>query len=439
MPSKKFIIFGASGDLAKKRLYPALFELFIKDIKFDEYVGYGRSRFNQKQFGELAKNALAQKGCVGQEDFLARFKYFSGGYDKEGIKNLKSELAPEDKIIFYLSIPTSYELVNDILTGLDVNNLINKKTQIVLEKPFGSDFVSANKLNRLLLQYFNERQIYRIDHYLAKDLVRDLLTLRFGNSIFEPLWNNKYIEGIAIKIEEAVCIENRGEFYDQTGAVRDILQNHALQLLALTAMDQPKELSAELIRQEKQKIFKKLRLFKKRGIENIKIGQYCGYCDKEHIKKDSLTETFAELTAEINSPRWKGVPITLLTGKKLKEQSTDIIVKFRFPQSHPWKKQTDCLQNNELCFNIQPKNHIELKLNFGFDAQKKCATPINLKFGFQDNRFMFKDAYENALNDLQKEDQSIFLSSEEILLSWKFIDPIINLMDKNRTKLLKIY
>jgi glucose-6-phosphate 1-dehydrogenase len=263
--------------------------------------------------------------------------------------------------------------------------------------------------------------------------------LRFTNSIFEPLWNNKFIESILIQIKETRGVEMRGEFYEQTGAIRDILQNHALQLLALTTMEQPNELRPASIHKEKQKIFKMLRLFSLKGLENIEIGQNKEYRLREHVKKDSLIETYASLKIEINSPRWRGVPITLLTGKKLDEQSTDIIVRFKFPKHNLWEKQKECLQKNELRFNIQPQNHIELRLNFGFDEKNKCTTPINLKFGFQDNQFMFKDAYENALNDLQKEDQSIFLSSDEILLSWKFIDQIMRLIDVNRAKMIKFY
>jgi len=439
MPSKKFIIFGASGDLARKRLYPALFDLFLKNIKFDEYIGYGRTKFTQEEFKDFAKKALAQKEQAGQKDFLACLKYVSGSYDANGLKNLRTAIAPQDKTIFYLSIPTSYELVSDILVGLDENELIDKETQMALEKPFGSDYASADKLNKLLLEHFDEKQIYRIDHYLAKDLVRDLLTLRFTNSIFEPLWNNKYIESIIIQIKEEAGIADRGEFYDQTGAIRDVIQNHALQLLALTTMEQPDEFLPASIHQKKQEIFKKLRLYGGKGIENIEIGQNKAYRQREHIKQSSLTETFASLKAEVNSPRWRGVPITLLTGKKMDEQSTDIIVRFKISKNHLWQSEKNCRENNELHFNIQPKNHIELKLNFGFDSQENCALPIKLKFGFQDNHFIFKDAYENALHDLQKKDQGIFLSSKEILLSWKFIDQVLIIADKNRSKILKYY
>ncbi len=439
MNNRKFIIFGASGDLARKKLYPALFDLYLNNFHYDEYIGFGRKNFTDQEFRETVKTSVNGKKNGNCENFAQSFKYINGSYNEIGLKNLKNALAQQNENTFYLSIPISFELVANILKGLKKHGLIDEKTKIVLEKPFGTDYKTAKDLNNLVLKYLKEEQIYRIDHYLAKDLVRDLWTLRFFNSIFEPLWNNQYIEKIVIQIKELAGIENRGEFYENIGAIRDVIQNHALQLLALTVMREPSKFTSESIQKEKIRILKNLKLFGKTKDQNIEIGQHKGYHQEPHVKKDSLTETSALIKTEINLPAWKGVPIFLVTGKKLNEQSTDIIVSFKFPKNHPWKNHPECLESNELCFNIQPKNHIELKLNFGFDPQKKCTAPIILKFGFQDNQFIFKDAYENALKDLYNGDQSIFLSSEEILLSWKFIDSVIKLINKDREKLLRIY
>lgn len=436
---KELVLFGASGDLAKEKLYPALFDLFLRGESI-VVTGYGRTELSPLDFHILVKKSVLAKRPKAQEEdlerFSAHFHYVAGSYDTRGIKRLSGK---EKNLFFYLAIPSEFELIKAIISGLAKNHLLTPGSAIALEKPFGLDFVSAKKLNRLLTKYFGENQIYRIDHYLAKNTVRDLLALRFANPIFEPVWNNRSIREIKIEIYENEGIRKRGQYYEQSGAIRDMLQNHALQLLAFTMMDQPENFRPGSIHTEKIKLFRKLRLFDNGGLENITLGQYAGYQEEEFVAHNSLVETAASFRLEINTPKWRGVPITIATGKKMPEKTTDITIFFKKAEHCLWEESGCSLVENQIKINIQPKNEITLRLNSEFSPEKKCAFPNDLRFGFIDNRFSFKDPYDNALHDFFVKDQGIFLNSEEILLSWKFIDSLLSLINPKRSEILKTY
>lgn len=436
---KELILFGASGDLATEKLYPALFDLFLRGESVS-VTGYGRTALSLFDFQTLVKKSVLAKRHHAQEEdierFSTHFRYVSGAYDAAGIKNLTQK---EKSLFFYLAIPSDFELIKAIVSGLSANHLLSADSAIALEKPFGLDLASAQKLNHLLTEYFSENQIYRIDHYLAKDMVQDLLALRFANPIFEPVWNNHSIREIKIEIYEHEGIRKRGQYYEKSGAIRDMLQNHALQLLAFTMMDQPENLRPESIHCEKIKLFRTLRLFDNGGAENIAIGQYAGYREEAFVAPDTLVETRASLRLEIDTPRWRGVPITIATGKKMPEKTTDITIFFKKSARCLWEDADCTLAENQIKINIQPKNEITLRLNSEFSPEKKCAFPNDLRFGFTDNRFAFKDPYDNALHDFFAKDQGIFLNSEEILLSWQFIDSLLALIEPKRKELLEIY
>lgn len=436
---KELVLFGASGDLAKEKLYPALFDLFSRGESI-AVTGYGRTGIAPDDFRLLVRASIRAKRPEAKEEdierFSASFRYVSGSYDTRGIRHLSGK---KKNLFFYLAVPSGFELIRSIVKGLAKNGLITKESAIALEKPFGLDLASAKKLNRLLTGCFSENQIYRIDHYLAKDRVQDLLALRFANPIFEPVWNNRSIREIRIEIYEHAGIRKRGQYYEQSGAIRDILQNHALQLLAFTMMDQPKNFRPESVHAEKIRLFRKLRPFGGGGLENITLGQYAGYRQEEFVAPDSLVETAASLCLEIDTPKWRGVPITVATGKKMPERTTDITVFFKESECCLWEESGCSLAPNQIKINIQPKNEITLRLNSEFSQEKKCALPNDLRFGFMDNRTAFKDPYDNALHDFFAKDQGIFLNSEEILLSWKFIDSLLSLIQPKRAEILKIY
>lgn len=438
---REFILFGASGDLARQKLYPALFSLF-KPSDNMRSIGFGRSVISDEAFQEIVKQSVlsGHKHVDNEklEAFVASWRFVSGGYDTKGIGSLARVLSPGSERFFYLSIPSSYELISGIIDGMAAHQCYDDRSAIALEKPFGFDEQSAEKVNAKLAQHFPESQVYRIDHYLAKDLVQDLLALRFANPIFEPVWNGKYIERISVEIAEDEGIRGRGQYYESSGALRDMIQNHALQLLAFTVMNQPKDLSAASIHREKKAIFDQLSLYDESD-DAIKIGQYKGYRDEAHVAKDSLTETFASLTVKVNTPEWKDVPITITSGKKMKHKSTDITVVFRRREHSMWSASGCSLESNVIRINVQPHNDIRLLLNSEFDLEKKCAFPTELRFGFQDNKFLLKEPYENALRDLFNKDQSIFINADEIVSSWRFIDKVLKDIDAKRETLLKIY
>lgn len=435
----QFVLFGASGDLSKEKIYPALFNIFDSQ-KIHSCLGYSRTQMSNDDFKDMVKNAVLKKYPQADvqklKKFIDCFRYVSGSYDAEGIRQLKNG----QKVFryYYLAIPSDYSLIKEIVLGLKKNNL-SKDSVIVLEKPFGSDYASAKKLNNFLLKYYPEEMIYRIDHYLAKDLVQDMLALRFANPIFVPVWNNKYIQDITINIQEDEGIRNRGQYYEKSGVIKDMIQNHALQLLALTLMSNPRSLTAEDIHAEKINIFKKLRLFDGDGFDSVTIGQYEGYRKEIHVDPNSMIETFVSMVVEVNNQKWRGVPIRIVSGKMMDKKTTDIIVNFKKVDHCLWNEGGCEIVNNQIKINIQPDNDIHLRLNSEFDPGLKCAFPTNLRFGFKDNKFILKDSYDNALLDLFNRDRFVCINSKEILLAWKFIDKIINFLKDKRNERLKIY
>ncbi len=441
---KELVLFGASGDLAREKLYPALFDLFLRDEGI-KVTGCGRTRFTDAEFQTLVSREVAAKRPKADQAqiqaFASSFRYIPSDYSVEGMRALAEVLkkTPERSLFFYLAIPSEYEIIALLMEGLVGNQLLGETSCLALEKPFGFDFSSAKKLNTLLAKHLSEAQIYRLDHYLAKDMVRDLLALRFANPIFEPIWNSRFIHDIRISIFEKEGIRKRGQYYERSGAIRDMLQNHALQLLAFTVMDQPQSLKPESIHQEKIKVFRKLRLFGNEKLGNIRIGQYEGYRKEPFVAEDSLVETKASLRLEIDTPKWRGIPITIETGKKMPERSTDIIVTFKKPEHSLWEASGCSLAENRIRINVQPKNDIRLRLNSEFSTEKKCALPTDLRFGFSDNEELFKEPYDNALHDFFAHDQGTFLNAEEVLMSWKLTDSILGIIRPVRAQLLKKY
>ena len=438
--SVEFVLFGASGDLSREKIYPALFNIFDPEKSFS-YLGYSRTLFTGDEFKNLVRDSVIKKypqaNAQKLTQFINRFRYVSGSYDAAGIAQLKYT----QKNVFryyYLAIPSDFALIKSIVDGLDQDHL-TKRSIIVLEKPFGFDYASAKQLNNFLRRFFPEEMIYRIDHYLAKDLVQDILALRFANPIFVPIWNNQYIQDITINIMEKEGIRNRGQYYENSGVIRDMIQNHALQLLALTLMDMPKSLSSADIDLAKTNIFKKLKLFRYGKSMPVTIGQYDGYRREKYVDPKSLVETFVSMVLEVDNENWRGVPIHIVSGKKMSQKTTDITVNFKNIEHCFWNKDQCKIKNNQIRINIQPDNDIHLRLNSEFDPTSKCAIPTMLRFGYEDNKFILKDSYENALQDLFCQDRFTCTNSNEILLAWKIIDKVIKLLDKERKDKLIIY
>ncbi len=427
-----FVIFGASGDLAKVKLFPALWEIYQKGYKCN-YFGYGRTNLSNQDLRTIVKDSVGKAA----NDFISRFEYVSGNYDPFGLENLKTVL-PKGRTIYYLSLPTRFEIIKNLITGLILNGLFDRDFQIVIEKPFGTDFSSAKKLMQFLKDEVGEEHLLLVDHYLAKDLVRDLVSLRFANPIFENLWNNNFVQKIEIVTSETVGIGDRGDYYDNSGAIRDMIQNHMLQMLSLVTMDKPRSLKASEIRKKKKLVLEALGMFNSRFIDNISIGQYRNYRKEKNVSSDSATETYAEIKVEVNNERWKGVPIFLKTGKKLAEKKTQVIIYFKGFESCLWEGNCPVITQNKLEINIYPENDIRLFVNSDVLSPKNLPKQIPLRFGFEDDQPL-PLPYANTLVDIYNDDKSYTASIDEILLSWKFVDRVEKWLDGKRTKLLRIY
>lgn len=429
---KSLILFGASGDLAKEKLFPALYKNYKTGYKC-KYIGYGRTPISDEQFRDIVKDSIGKD----EKKFLSNFSYTQGSYDNQGLKNLVGEISPKESI-YYLAIPNRYKIVKNLIEGLKESNLISEGSQIVLEKPFGTNYNSAEKLISFLKNSVGEEKVYPIDHYLAKDLVRNLITLRFANPVFENLWNNQYIKKIDIDIKEKDGIKNRGEYYDSTGAIKDIIQNHGLQLLSLITFNQPKSFKSDDFHKEKEEILKNTKVFNNDFKENIKIGQYKEYRKEEHVKPKSKIETYSSINFEIENKRWEGVPINITTGKKLEEKITSIKVYFTTFKDCLWQGNCDLVTQNVLTINIFPENNIKLSVNTEFKPNIELPKTKELRFDFNKGDVLDM-AYANALKDIYNKEKSYTPSFEEILLSWKLIDEIEDWLKDKREDLLEYY
>ncbi len=421
------IIFGASGDLSKRKLIPALSELFkAKAFKTKfKIVGYSRSQFDLETFKAELKKIAAYKDI--DLSFFNEISYVSGSYDQlEDFLKLADHLKdkPQNKL-FYMAVPPEQVLPiseNLFRSGLCTKGKKGHFERIIFEKPFGTNYETSRELNAKLLGYFDEEQIFRIDHYLGKETVQNLLAFRFANNIFEPLWNRSYIDYIDINVSEELGIVGRGEYFDYTGITRDIIQNHALQLLAMVAMEPPSSLNSTSIRNEKVKLLNSIAT-----PEKFIRAQYEGYHQEKGVRPDSKTETFCAIQLSLDNWRFADTPIYLRAGKALMEKSTEISIFFkRVPHKLFKSVGISAIEPNVLVFKIQPKEGIHLY----FQSKKPGAgfkiSPVDMDFSYH-NEFSgrISDAYERLLLDAMIGDASLFIRGDEVESSWKIIDPII--------------
>jgi glucose-6-phosphate 1-dehydrogenase len=464
------VILGASGDLASRKLIPAFFNLFCMGGLPDPFriVGCGRTQISDDAFRKKMETSIIESGhdpdCW--EDFAKFLYYRTLIYDsrdsyselKDFLQNLDSTSGTMGNRIFYLAIPmflygTTAELLG--AGGLaHVAGNQNGWTRLVVEKPYGSDRQSAAKLDEVIHRSFAEEQIYRIDHYLAKETVQNILTLRFANAIFEPLWNRNYIEYVDIIASETLGVEKRAGYYDKSGVLRDMFQNHMLQLLALTAMEPPHQFQTSAVREEKIKVFNCLRPFPVDNLfENLVLGQYGhgvidgdpvkGYREEEGVAPDSTTPTFGMMRAYIDNWRWKGVPFFLTSGKRLGAKLTQIAIKFReVPVTMFGDELGIPISANVLTFGIQPREHITLTFQTKTPGAKMCLRTVEMDFDYlQGYSGPSLAAYEKALLDCMNGDQMLFWHRDGVDLAWAFIEPILRRCDscEDKDQLLNTY
>jgi len=423
-----FVIFGATGDLAKNYLFSALFRLHQQGLSFNN-IGFGRSQLNSPQFQSLVNQS------VGNLPFSKSFQYFSGQYDTSGLSALVGQISSHT--VYYLALPIDLKIVDDIITGLIHHHLFQPShSKLVIEKPFGHDYHSAQQLINLLNAKIGHESVFLVDHYLTKELVRNIISLRFANPIFDHLWNSNFIEGINITAIEDRGVGSRAQYYDHVGAVKDMVQNHCLQLLSLIIMDRPTSLSSADFIAKKVDVFQHLRLFS--GYQpSVHLGQYLGYLAEPGVQPSSTTETSAQIIFKSTQSNWRGVPLTITTGKKKGQQLTQIEIIFRKQSQCLWGKECHRLSPNRLIINLSPDNDIKLIINSEFNPHRYLPSPTTLKLGSIDPDQISTSPYQNVISDICEGNRLNSPSFEEILMQWRIIDRITK--SPNFGKKLDIY
>ena len=453
-----FVVLGASGDLAKRKIIPALFALYYEGLLPENFVvmGYARTAMSVEDFRDSLESRLtcrisAGKSCGPKmEEFLNKCFYCNGGYDsRESFESLAVALqAHEDASacessnrIFYMSVPPSVFLPAAKCASLHASSP-NGWTRVIVEKPFGRDSESSAELNSGLTKYLTEEQIYRIDHYLGKELVENLIVLRFANLVFEPLWCRQYIKSVQIIFSENFGTEGRGGYFDNYGIIRDIIQNHLLQVLALFAMEPPVSLDAEQIRNEKVKVLRSMRELK---LEDVVVGQYTGrvtdaakmpgYLDDPTVPEGSTVPTFAAVALFVDNARWDGVPFLIKAGKALDRRLAEIRVQFNSVPGNVYKehlpKDKSGGGNNELVIRIQPEEAITLKINNKFPGLGLTIdqSKLDLQYKQDYDGKEFPDAYERLILDVVNGDKRLFIRGDELEAAWDIFTPALHRID----------
>jgi len=447
-----FIIFGASGDLTQRKLIPALYHLHRKGRLPEEtqIVGFSRTEFSHEQWRAKLRESTTQFDGEVEDTawkaFAESIYYHPGDIGEPGdFESLKAFLDRREsdasctRVYYLATAPKFYE---QAVEQLGMSGLARQEDcgprRVVIEKPFGTDLPSAHRLNEAVHAVFDEEQIYRIDHYLGKETVQNLLVLRFANSIFEPLWNRNYIDHVQITVAEEVDVGSRAGYYDTSGVLRDMFQNHLLQLLMVTAMEAPVRYEADLVRDEKVKVLQALRpLAGEQVAKDTVRGRYEGYRNADGVTADSRTATFAAIKLWIDNWRWQGVPFYLRSGKAMSCRTTQIVIQFREPPHMLFDHARQSFDVNRLLIQIQPAEGIQLEFQSKVpDAGMRLQTSrLDFRFARQ-NQQGLPDAYQRLLLDAMQGEASLFARSDEVELAWSVIDSILESWhERNRPEL----
>jgi glucose-6-phosphate 1-dehydrogenase len=430
------VIFGASGDLTRRKLLPAFYHLFVEGMLPEGFaiVGYARSQMDDEAFRERARDAIrvfAKGDPQGEEweEFSRRLSYVAGEFDSERcmedlrhrLEGIDRSFGTEGRRFYYAATPpTAYPLIAARLAESEMQ----ADARIVIEKPFGRDLETARELNRRLHEVFDESQIFRIDHFLGKETVQNILVLRFANGVFEPIWNRRYVDNVQITVAEDIGIEGRGAFYEQTGAIRDMVQAHLFQMLTFFAMEPPVSFEPERLRDEKVRVLRAMR-----PIDPGKVvrGQYAGYTDEPDVAADSQVETYVAMQVEIDSWRWAGVPFNLRTGKRLPRKATEILLSFRRVPYNVFKG-TDAtpLGSDVLVLRVQPNEGISLNLNMKKPGLELEMDRAELDFDYETAyQKPLLEAYEFLILEAMEGDHSLFTREDGVEQAWEVLTPIL--------------
>jgi glucose-6-phosphate 1-dehydrogenase len=461
MESMSFILFGATGDLAKRKIFPALYNLYI-DQKLPQpisIIGLGRRKLTHIEFQEKVKESILEfsrrleHDASQMGDFLNAFRYCpldvtkTEDYRKllELVKERETELKLQENRMFYLSVaPEFFDIIalNIKNSGLGVTNGWKR---LMIEKPFGHDLQSAHELNEKLSKAFEEEEIYRLDHYLGKPMVQNLEALEFANPVLQTIWNKDHIANVQITAGETVGVEQRAGYYDHAGAIRDMVQNHMMQMLMMSAMNLPYKINATEIRNEKRKVMEALRPIKKEDVtSHIVRGQYssgemngqqmAGYREEPGVNPLSQTDTFIAARLWIDNPFWSGVPFYIRTGKRMKEKSTRIVIEFKNALKLLYKQNQQKVEPNLLIIEISPDENVSLQLNSKNPKNNGKIEPVKINFSGEDiesNNVGVPEAYERLIYDALIGDSTFFAHWKEVELSWEWVQPILDAFAEN--------
>ena len=457
VPPTIIVIFGASGDLTARKLIPGLYNLGLDDLlpKHFHLIGYGRSEVTDECFRQSMRDAIWKhsRRSLNEEiwgQMSGNLHYHVGPYDDPGsydrlskrIDEIETSVGSATQCLFYVSTPPS--VFKPILENLGNSGLARRHRQtlasskVVIEKPFGRDLSTARELNGIINRRFDESQVYRIDHYLGKETVQSLLVQRFANSIFEPIWNRRYVSCVQITVAETIGVGSRGGYYDRSGALRDMVQNHVMQLLALTAMEPPSSLDPEAIRDEKVKALRAIHplhlagddadIVRARYKEGLIGGEKAvGYLKEEGIPEDSFTETYTALRLHLDNWRWKGVPFYIRSGKCMARKASEITIQFSRPPAILFGEGDRFdVSPNSLVIRIQPNEGVTLTLNSKKPGLETKLQPVELSFGY-DTTFGSDtpEAYERLILDAMNGDGTLFIRGDETETSWNLLTPVL--------------
>jgi glucose-6-phosphate 1-dehydrogenase len=458
------VIFGASGDLAKRKLLPAIYNLAHEGALPEQFnlIGVSRGEMSDDEFRKGARESIAEFSRRDADDkvldaLIERFRYVTGSFDDESmydrlgkaLDEFDEEAGIEFNRLFYLSTaPSFFPVIAQALGKHGLNHNEGSEVRIIIEKPFGTDLESAKELNRRVLACFDESQVFRIDHYLGKETVQNMLVLRFANMIFEPLWNRSYVDYVQITAAEDMGIGSRAGYYDKSGALRDLIQNHMLQLLMILSMEPPVSFSADEVRDEKVKVLHSIPAPKPDDVPNMAVrAQYSegasagdeakGYLDEEDVPDESTTETYAAVRLMVDNWRWAGVPFYMRTGKRLARKITEIAVALK-PVPHLAFKQQGSVgvEPNQLVLTVQPNEGVSLSLVAKIPGARMAVRPVQMEFLYGTS-FMSQspEAYERLIMDTMRGDATLFARNDEVEAAWEICDPILKAWEESDEKL----
>ncbi|HKK64282.1 MAG TPA: glucose-6-phosphate dehydrogenase [Clostridia bacterium] len=447
-----FVIFGGAGDLSLRKLLPTLFSMHLRGNLPDnfEIIGFGRQNLTDETYRKLVKESIEASDEVGTpetqyiEDFLSHLSFSYGHFEQEEHYNQLEQLVREKSneykvdVLYYLSIPST--LYQQVISQIADSELptAGEGSRIIIEKPFGKNLATALELNRTVNRAFREDQVFRMDHYLGKETVQNIIFFRFANSVFEPLWNSNFIDSVQITVAEDIGVSRRGRFYEKTGVIRDIFQNHMLQVLALIAMEPPAEFNSKQVRDEKVKVMRSLRPTAYQNVGDVSVaGQYSGgelhgeqvksYREEVNVDPESTMPTYFAAKLHIDNWRWAGVPFYVRTGKRLPRRVTEVVIRFRQPPLKLFRDDCKPLDASRLVLTIQPEEKISFLLGVKYPESSNLIVPVNMDFKYSDyfDR-TYVSAYERLLRDCLTGDQSLFVRQDGVEAAWEFADPFVS-------------